>query len=295
MMTAHQKGLVYGALLADAFALGSHWIYDTDQIAKSFAPLTDLTSPAAPYHIGKSKGDFTHYGDQTLFLLEYIADKKKLDINDFKSAWLSFVSTHKMYIDHATKASIELLSDSDNILGSTSNELGGFVRSSSLFALDYVTLDDVLAQTKLTHTDLSLEAIAVFTYKLLKQILSGKTPSEALDIIYEKAPTLIKQQVDLALSLLKEDTVSTIKSIGQSCSSEYGFPAAIYLIFKYEDDFEQALIQNTYAGGDSAARGMYVGMVLGAYAGYDKLPSQWIDGISAKERIDAALKHLALI
>lgn len=272
--------------MADAFALGPHWLYDTDQIATSFPSINGLTQPLAPYHEGKQRGDFTHYSDQTLLLLEHVVTSHKLDIEKFKDSWLDFVQTHKLYLDHATKESIDLLSDSNIIEGSSSNELGGLVRSSALYYLDYVTLDDVLAQTRLTHTDSNLGDIADFTYRWLKHILSGKTPSEALDLVYPTSSDYIRSKVDLGVRRLDDDSVKTIKSIGQSCSSDYGFPSALHLIFKYEDNYEEALKQNIYAGGDSAARGMYIGMILGAYLGYKQLPNQWLNEMNALAHID---------
>jgi ADP-ribosylglycohydrolase len=50
----------------------------------------------------------------------------------------------------------------------------------------------------------------------------------------------------------------------------------IHLIAKYENDLKEALIQSVMAGGDSAARGMIVGMVLGAYLGPESLPQEWV-------------------
>ena len=38
----------------------------------------------------------------------------------------------------------------------------------------------------------------------------------------------------------------------------------IHLICKYEDNLQEGLIENAMAGGDSAARGLVIGAVLGA-------------------------------
>ncbi len=293
-MTDNQKGLIFGAFVADALALGPHWIYDTDVIASNFIPVNGFTDPYAPYHTEKAAGDFTHYGDQALLLLEHVSTHKHLNLELFKDEWLHFIESHHMYLDHATKVSKSALSVPDALKGSDSNELGGLVREVGLFVLDYVTLDDMINAMHLTHTDTSLTDIAEFTYLLIKQIVSGQSPSTALDLLYPKAKPWIKEKIDKALQTVDENSVQTIKSIGQSCSSDYGFPAALHLIYKYEDDFREAMLQNVYAGGDSAARGMYVGMILGAYLGYDGLPADWLSSLNAKDQIDAALKKVTL-
>lgn len=294
MITTKQKGLVYGAFIGDALALGPHWVYDTTKL-DGINFKEGYQKPMAAYHSSKEKGDFTHYGDQTLLLLEHVAIHKKLDIQVFKNDWLNFTAHHVMYMDKATKETIHKISESDAFIGSNSDELGGFTRCAALFALDYVTLDDLIAQTQLTHSDEHLRHITEFTYKLLKQILSGKTPSEALDILYEGTPKDVKEYIDQASLRLDDPAIPSVMSLGQSCASSHSFPSALYLIYKYEESFEEALIHNVLAGGDSAARGMFIGMVLGAYHGFDSLPATWINGINAKDRIDKALKTLTLI
>lgn len=289
MLTARQKGLIYGAFIGDSLALGPHWIYDTAIIEQQFKPLRDFQKPGTPYHPHKEAGDFTHYGDQTLLLLEHIASQQRLDMAVFKEAWLNLMDSGTLYLDHATKDSIVKLSTQNSFTGSDSLELGGLVRSASLFAMTYTTLDDMLNQTHLTHNAPLLDDIADFTYRLLKQMLVGTKPSVSINDLYLVASESIKPFIHQALSLLEVEPIIAIKEIGQSCSAEYGFPASLYLILKYGDDFEEALIQNAYAGGDSAARGMYVGMVLGAYHGFDALPPRWVNNLNHKNRIDDAL------
>jgi ADP-ribosylglycohydrolase len=76
------------------------------------------------------------------------------------------------------------------------------------------------------------------------------------------------------------------------CSVEAALPGTIHLICTCETDFSRALIENVRAGGDSAARGMLLGMVLGAHAGTEALPSRWLDELNRRPRIEACLDRL---
>lgn len=59
----------------------------------------------------------------------------------------------------------------------------------------------------------------------------------------------------------------------------------VHLIAKYEDNLEEALVQSVMAGGDSAARGMAVGTVLGARLGDESIPGQWLSGLKKRGEI----------
>ncbi|MGA2940205.1 MAG: ADP-ribosylglycohydrolase family protein, partial [Syntrophobacteraceae bacterium] len=43
-------------------------------------------------------------------------------------------------------------------------------------------------------------------------------------------------------------------------------------------NLREALVENVMAGGDSAARGLVVGMILGAHLGFEAIPSEWLSG-----------------
>jgi ADP-ribosylglycohydrolase len=85
---------------------------------------------------------------------------------------------------------------------------------------------------------------------------------------------------DEALSWIKQDPREAIQEFGQSCGIDGVLPWALHCILRYENDFKKALLENTKAGWDSAARGMIIGMVLGAYQGYEKLPKDWIQSMN---------------
>ncbi|HSO10397.1 MAG TPA: ADP-ribosylglycohydrolase family protein, partial [Desulfoprunum sp.] len=69
-------------------------------------------------------------------------------------------------------------------------------------------------------------------------------------------------------------------------------PAAVHLILRYETDLRQALIENVMAGGDSAARGLVVGMILGAAGGPAAIPPEWLADLAALPQIQNCLSRI---
>ena len=66
----------------------------------------------------------------------------------------------------------------------------------------------------------------------------------------------------------------------------------VHLIAKYEKDLKEALVQAVMAGGDSAGRGLMVGMVLGAHLGDNGLPREWVSGLKRGNDILRLLEQI---
>ena len=69
-------------------------------------------------------------------------------------------------------------------------------------------------------------------------------------------------------------------------------PASLYFALRYRDNLERALVANARCGGDSAARGITVGILLGALHGEEALPQRWLDGLRALPRVRELLALL---
>lgn len=290
-------GIIYGAFIGDAIALGPHWIYNIDDIKKQFHPIKGFTTPSyTPYHKNKKSGDFTHYGDQSLLLLKSLSINKSFDVSKFKHEWLTFMTHEELYLDHASKTSIPLLSNANTFSGSESDELGGFARSAPLFVLQSDNNDYFIQQTKLTHNNELLLGISDYFVEVIKDVAYGTEISKALVNQLTNADSSIVDAFNKAKATDGE-IVESVGKIGQSCSSHVGLPSLISILLNSdltECNFKEILIQNVYAGGDSASRGMILGMILGAHIGYKKLPRDLLRGLNKEHEIHDYLVSLKL-
>ena len=95
------------SFVADALALGVHWIYRISDIDEKYGRLESMVAPEiGRWHRGKEKGAFTHYGDQSLVLLKSLARAKKFDLNIFAVNWQDFFQDYSGYLDQATKETL---------------------------------------------------------------------------------------------------------------------------------------------------------------------------------------------
>lgn len=302
-MQEHARSMVIASFVADSLALGAHWIYDTAKIDLQFGRITELLAPGeGTYHSTKKRGDFTHYGDQSFHLLKYLAAHGgHFDVNEYKRDWQYFMIEYQGYKDKATRETLKNMEagKGPDTCGSQSTDLGGPARIAPLICCYRDNLDEMLAavraQTTFTHSGPGVVDGALFLARSCYSILHGAGPREA----FEEALDNNMTNLDLDLRLRKcleatnLDTRRQVKEFGQMCSTNAALPGAVYTVLKNEASLEEALIETVMAGGDSAARGMAVGMLLGACHGSDHIPSRWLNTLNRYKEMQTALDKLS--
>lgn len=262
---------VIGALIQDKYTLGLHWIYDTDKVKEYYKEDVDCFDVQKDsYHTTKTKGDFTHYGDILVHFMEYMSNVDQLDVASYYESFVAWMSEYHGYKDHATKMVIDNFNNG-NYKGSDSDELGGLVKISPIL-LRYADQPQLaklyaIAFTKATHDHPIPVTLATFFTDLVYNLQSDMILTQAIDEAMRSMPMMIVDLYSKAKDVIELEPVEAIKELGQACPSEMAFPSVIYLLLKYQNDAEAIFRANVLAGGDSAARGMMLGMVLGA-SGY---------------------------
>jgi ADP-ribosylglycohydrolase len=299
-MNSKLKAMVLGAFVGDALALGPHWVYNTNVIDKKYGRVEHYLDPLASYHKGKKAGDFTHYGDQMLVLLESVGNEGGFEAQRFAADWQTLFEDYTGYFDHATKDTLANLSEGKDIdsMGSESTDLAGAARIAPLIYC-YVSDPEKLVtaarhQTAMTHNNATVLDGAEFFARTAVKILDGDTPVKALSAVrdtYFKGHVL-EEQITAGLESRDQESRQAVADFGQMCSVDAALPASIHLIARHEDDFKAALVENVMAGGDSAARGMLVGTILGAHHGLDAFPPKWLEELAARDRINVVLTGL---
>lgn len=292
------KGMVLGAFLADSLALGAHWIYDTEVIDREFGRIDALKKPLpGSYHPNRQAGEFTHYGDQTLWLLESVCRKKTFDLDDFGRSWQEGCTDYTGYVDGATKAALKAFASGAGPAesGSGSDDLSAASRIAPVAFACWPNLAEMVsaarAQAAMTHDNPKVLDGAEFLARVLFGVLQGTAPVTAIREVaagaLDREP--LSNWVADGLDSIGADTRKTIARFGPMCRIDAGFPGVIHLIAKYEGDFKAAMVENVMAGGDSAARGLAAGMILGAHLGMEALPEEWLSFLVAGEKISALL------
>ena len=293
------KNAIKAAFVADALSLGVHWEYDVARIKEKFVRVEHMTAPElVPYHKGKRAGEFTHYGDQMLVLLESVSEKKEFDLQYFCSQWQNFFESYDGYVDHATKETLLNLGNgkSPETSGADSTDLAGASRMPPVFLGFNGDLDrlikNVRAQTAMTHNHPDVLEVAEWTARAATQILAGKRLTDAMRIALEDMgqPDRLKKMVDKGMDSQNADTTKTIQMFGQFCAVNGALPSAVHLAVKYENDFKTGMIENAMAGGDSSARGMLAGFLIGCSENNGFIPSIWLDEMRATAYIDQLLR-----
>jgi ADP-ribosylglycohydrolase len=296
-MTA--RDFILPSFFGDALALGPHWIYGPSKIAALYpGGIRDYDDPRSSYHPGKSAGDFTHLGDQTLALLESLADHGGA-LAAWPADWHAWAERIRedksSYFDGATRGTLENLAAGRG-QPSDSSDLAGAARLAPLFAVqgDIVPLVAAArAQTALTHGDPRVIDAAEFFARAAFAVGEGAAFAEAFEeSAFFPYAALPASDWLMVARHAAGDLAEHATALGLGCDIAGAFPITLALALCHEDDPVEALSANAMLGGDSAARGLLLGLLMGARHGVDAFPAGWTSHLKAIGTIHRVLERL---
>ena len=121
-----RSDLVIGALVADAAAMGLHWIYDSERVREVGGAEPEFMEPDLAHykgvpayfaHKGKKPGDPTHYGEQLMVAVESLENTQgTLDPIDYEKTFCDHFGPGGSwvgYIDYATRETLRNIDDAE--------------------------------------------------------------------------------------------------------------------------------------------------------------------------------------
>lgn len=271
--------LILSSLVTDSYCLGTHWVYDETQLKNAPVDYNNLNAPMAMWHKGKSAGDFTHYGDQTQWLYEYISENDKFDAKEFLEFWALKMASYNGYIDGASRNTLENIKNNVEPSGSQSSDLSIVGRIAPLLLVskteqEFVqNVDDFIS---LTHNSQLAKNAGKFFAKVIVDRFKGLSVIESLEKNKDDFDSQIQGFVNQGIESKNRVTFDVIRDFGPACDIAGGFAGVIHLLAKY-DNLKDMLVENAKVGGDSSARAMIASIVFMIDKPISQIPSSWLN------------------
>ena len=228
-------------------------------------------------------------------------------------------------IDAAVKTFLDNFEKGVALAEAGAESPGHVVRFAGALAVyhgDEEVLVDIAAQTtRFTQRNADAVSAAVFWARVVHRVLDGMSPELAVHSAaaamqndafiaakVKEAASKAAEAADPDSALGKEEFPDelAITSMGRrwvpgteplkggkSTAVGHSFPAALYFVLRYAaDGFKHVVQANVLVGGDSSARAVPIGMVIGAYYGRSGIPGGWIQSLTASVSVEKMLKPL---
>lgn len=303
---ARAEAALVAAYVADAAALGLHWLYDPERIAALDGPLAfrdadpeDFAGAKGVFvHHGKRSGDLSHYGQQMRAMVQALCGGA-FDAEIYQARFAALFGPGgewSGYIDRPTRGTLaNLAAERNRPSGVEDDQHPAVAKLPPLIALPGGAADAQI-EAAVQVTNLGEPALAwsrVFA-AMLSAALEGADMPAALDAGEAAAPA----DLAAALSAARASTADPVDfagEVGRACHLPQGLPV-IARILTQETTAEAAVLANIRAAGDSCGRAIPLGALIGAVhgiGGATGLPPAWTlklaEGPALAEEIEAAL------
>jgi ADP-ribosyl-[dinitrogen reductase] hydrolase len=311
---------LFGSLAADAVAMPVHWYYDRAALKRDYGTISSYLSPKNPhpdsilwrstYTPLNAKGEILHdqavhwgqrgvhyhqflrKGQNTLnfqlsrILYDQVRRNGKYDADAWLKTYIDFMLNSGRHRDtyveeyHRHFFTSYARGKKPRACGCEDVHIGGLTMIPALFdALDLDTGEMravVQEHVALTHQDKDVLRAADVFVRILLAVRAGKSLRESILV---QAPDWISE-AKISRWIKEPDLMVIGQRLSPACYIPDAFPAALYLAWKYAEDFGGGICANAEVGGDSCHRGAVLGGILGLVKG---VPDVWLKGLEVTE------------
>lgn len=297
-----KKSALLGALVADAAAMGLHWLYDQERIAGIAGDAPEFRAPnradflgqdgkSLGYfaHGGKRPGELSHYGAQMLAMSDSLARTSAYGAGDYARSfreWFGYGGRWTGYIDRPTRATLDSMAQAEaekhplDRCGADDAQLPAVSKLPPLVVWhhgDSGLAAMVASAVRVTNARDDAVEWGAATAAMIGAALDGATPAGAVEAA-RGISGKIDAQIDAALAMRGAPAEEVARAFALHCQLEVAFPVIVHLIAT-ATGFADAARANIRAGGDSCGRAIPMGAVLGACFSGDEardIPRDWL-------------------
>lgn len=292
---------ILGALVADAAALGLHWLYDPERIAQieNTRGVTFLQPDVKDYegvsgyfaHGQKQAGDSSAYGELCQLMLRHMARHGKFYRVDYQTEYRGYFGPgggYRGYVDSPTRQTLQTLlplkpEEYPLQSGADDDQFAALATLPVVVATHdgpVESLKDKIEQVvRITNHNDAAVAAAHYTGVVLHDVLAGKPVAQALNDALDHAGDTLKPLIEEALQTQQLDARTIGKRFGSACHVPQGTPIITH-IAKHAPDYRTAVEENIRIGGDSCGRAIMLGAIVAAHTARQNestsIPLEWI-------------------
>ncbi len=293
---------IMGALVADAAALGLHWLYDPSRIAQIekikglvFLPpdvenFADVKGFFA--HGNKLAGDSSGYGEACLLMLNHFATHGEFKRIEYQTEFRSLFGpggAYTGYIDSPTRQTLLKLipyapEDFPEVSGADDDQFAALATVPVIAALYSGTQDNLLEKietvVRLTNNNEDAVVAAKFGASVIASVLQGKQIKEALTQALPHAGEKLRPLLNEAMQSTSLNSVHAAERFGSACHVLEGVPVVTHIVL-HAESYQHAIEANIRAGGDSCGRAILLGAIVAAHTAQKQMdnaaiPLAWL-------------------
>lgn len=284
------EAALIGAYVADAAALGLHWLYDADRVA-ALAPsgLAFRAPDQANFdgykgvfvHHGKRAGDLSQYGAQLRVAVQSVAASGGFDLTEYQDRFAATFGPGGSwvgYMDKATKGTLaNLAADRRAPSGADDDQVPAVAKLPAVLALSAITAAEIDAAVTATNANDTALSHARPLAAMLRCAYGGGDRDACLTAATEAATGDAEAAIRTALETPQTKTAVFAGEIGRACPLPQALPVMIH-ITRHASGHRDAVERNMLAAGDTCGRAICLGALFGALYGIgpDGVPLDWI-------------------